>query len=202
MSGLFEEFYYFAQHYSWIKEERRAKEIFMKVLEKFAAKNISIVDVKQVRNFLQKEIFTISNSVNEASVDFEIYNRYNFIVSDLIKRKLVVSQVTRTSTTTKTTASPVPIVQHVTRRPIKNYLKDTTKKKITKRPHSWKPGKTPNSPHQSEAIQKPQIPHFYPQSSSWLQEKLLASLAPGHNEFSGATHSIEQSSIIDSGILL
>ena len=121
MSGLFEEFYYFAQHYSWIKEERRAKEIFMKVLEKFAAKNISIVDVKQVRNFLQKEIFTISNSVNEASVDFEIYNRYNFIVSDLIKRKLVVSQVTRTSTTTKTTASPVPIVQHVTRRPIKNY---------------------------------------------------------------------------------
>ena len=57
MSGLFEEFYYFAQHYSWIKEEGRAKEIFMKVLEKFAAKNISIVDVKQVRNFLQKEIY-------------------------------------------------------------------------------------------------------------------------------------------------
>ena len=26
MSGLFEEFYYFAQHYSWIKEEGRAKE--------------------------------------------------------------------------------------------------------------------------------------------------------------------------------
>ena len=123
----------------------------MKVLEKFTAKEVSIVDVKQVKNFLQKEIFTISSSVNEASIDFEIYNRYNFIVSDLIKRKL--------------SRTPVPVVEMVTttrpplitpsqRKPVRNYLGQKIKndhspprrKIVTTRPHSWKPGKTPNSP--------------------------------------------------------
>ena len=173
VSGLFDEFYYFAKHYSWISNENEVKEIFMKVLEKFSAKNVNIDDMKQVKNFLQKEIFTISSSVNEASVDFEIYNRYNFIVSDLIKRKLVITQVTNTAATT----SRPMISQQVTRKPV-------TKKKMNKRPHSWKPGKTPNSPH-----------HFYPQSSSWLQEKL-------QDLQTGPIPSIEQSSLIDSGILL
>ena len=142
----------------------------MKVLEKFSAKNVSIDDVKQVKNFLQKEIFTISSSVNEASVDFEIYNRYNFIVSDLIKRKRVISQVANTAATT-----PGPAIsQRITRKPVKKNV-------IKTRPHSWKPGKTPNSPQQT--------------SSSWLQEKL-------EEHQTGPLHSIKQSSLIDSGILL
>ena len=122
----------------------------MKVLEKFTAKEVSIVDVKQVKNFLQKEIFTISNSVNEASIDFEIYNRYNFIVSDLIKRKLSRTPVT---VETLTTTRP-PLITPSKRKPVRNYLGQKIKndhwpprrKIVTNRPHSWKPEKTPNSP--------------------------------------------------------
>ena len=125
----------------------------MKVLEKFTAKEVSIVDVKQVKNFLQKEIFTISNSVNEASIDFEIYNRYNFIVSDLIKRKLS----RRPGVTVElVTTTRVPLITQTKRKPVRNFLGQKTKtadhstpprrKIVTNRPHSWKPGKTPNSP--------------------------------------------------------
>ena len=121
----------------------------MKVLEKFTAKEVSIVDVTQVKNFLQKEIFTISNSVNEASIDFEIYNRYNFIVSDLIKRKLWRTPVEITTTT------PPPLITPSKRKPVRNYLgqKITNPDQInivTHRPHSWKPDKTPNSPMLSQ----------------------------------------------------
>ena len=121
----------------------------MKVLEKFTAKEVSIVDVTQVKNFLQKEIFTISNSVNEASIDFEIYNRYNFIVSDLIKRKLW-----RTPVEITTTTRP-PLITPSKRKPVRNYLgqKITNPDQInivTHRPHSWKPDKTPNSPMLSQ----------------------------------------------------
>ena len=160
VSGLFEEFFYFAKHYSWIKDENKVKQTFMKVLEKFTAKEVSIVDVKQVKNFLQKEIFTISSSVNEASIDFEIYNRYNFIVSDLIKRKL-----SRTPAVVEilTTTRP-PLITPSKRKPVRNYLGQTTppaalsppRRKIVNhqstktRPHSWKPGKTPNSPMLSQ----------------------------------------------------
>ena len=129
----------------------------MKVLEKFTAKEVSIVDVKQVRNFLQKEIFTISNSVNEASIDFDIYNRYNFIVSDLIKRKLS----RRPGVTVElVTTTRVPLITQTKRKPVRNFLGQKTKtadhlapprrKIVTNRPHSWKPGKTPNSPLFSE----------------------------------------------------
>ena len=126
----------------------------MKVLEKFTAKEVSIVDVKQVRNFLQKEIFTISNSVNEASIDFDIYNRYNFIVSDLIKRKLWQTPVEIVTTTRPSLITPSK------RKPVRNYLgqKITNpdqsppprRKIVTHRPHSWKPDKTPNSPMLSQ----------------------------------------------------
>ena len=125
----------------------------MKVLEKFTAKEVSIVDVKQVKNFLQKEIFTISNSVNEASIDFEIYNRYNFIVSDLIKRKLSRTPVAVVEFVTTTRP---PLITPSKRKPVRNYLGQKIKtadrsapprrKIVTNRPHSWKPGKTPNSP--------------------------------------------------------
>ena len=91
VSNLFEEFYYFVQYYSWGDDEEKIKRTFMKTLEKFARKNISIVDVKKVRNFLQKEIFVISTSVNDASIDYDIFNRYNFIVNDLIKRKVSIN---------------------------------------------------------------------------------------------------------------
>ena len=125
----------------------------MKVLEKFTAKEISIVDIKQVKNFLQKEIFTISSSVNEASIDFDIYNRYNFIVSDLIKRKLS----GRPGVTVElVTTTRVPVITQTKRKPVRNFLGQKTKtadhltpprrKIVTNRPHSWKPGKTPNSP--------------------------------------------------------
>ena len=156
MSGLFEEFFYFAKHYSWIKDENKVKQTFMKVLEKFTAKEVSIVDVKQVRNFLQKEIFTISNSVNEASIDFDIYNRYNFIVSDLIKRKLSSSRaaVTRVPVGEEiVTTTRSPLITQTKRKPVRNYLGQKIpprRKIVTNRPHSWKPGKTPNSPLFSE----------------------------------------------------
>ena len=125
----------------------------MKVLEKFTAKEISIVDIKQVKNFLQKEIFTISSSVNEASIDFDIYNRYNFIVSDLIKRKLS----RRPGVTVElVTTTRVPLITQTKRKPVRNFLGQKTetadhstpprRKIVTNRPHSWKPGKTPNSP--------------------------------------------------------
>ena len=125
----------------------------MKVLEKFTAKEVPIVDVKQVKNFLQKEIFTISSSVNEASIDFDIYNRYNFIVSDLIKRKLS----RRPGVTVElVTTTRVPLITQTKRKPVRNFLGQKTetadhlapprRKIVTNRPHSWKPGKTPNSP--------------------------------------------------------
>ena len=159
VSGLFEEFYYFAKHYSWIKDENKVKQTFMKVLEKFTAKEVPIVDVKQVKNFLQKEIFTISSSVNEASIDFEIYNRYNFIVSDLIKRKLSRTPVT-VAVEMVTTTRP-PLITPSKRKPVRNYLGQKIKnadqspprrKIVTNRPHSWKPGQTPNSPLLSQVI--------------------------------------------------
>ena len=120
----------------------------MKILEKFSARDINIDDTKQVRNFLQKEIFTISNSVNEPSIDSEIYNRYNFIVSDLIKRKLDKTQV-RNPIITTTTRKPF-LIKQVTKKPVINYLNGKIKKTVTLKPHSWKPDKTPNSPHRSK----------------------------------------------------
>ena len=44
VSGLFEEFFYFAKHYYWIKDNDRVKEIFMKILEKFSARDVNIDD--------------------------------------------------------------------------------------------------------------------------------------------------------------
>ena len=46
----------------------------MKLLEKFAISDINIDEASKVKNFLQKEIFTISNSANDEFIDFDIFN--------------------------------------------------------------------------------------------------------------------------------
>ena len=148
VSYLFEEFYDFAKHYSWINNEDKTKKTFMKLLEKFATKNIGIVDVKKVRNFLQSEIFIISNGANEASIDYDIFHRYNFIVSDLIERKSSINS--NVDHQRVTTISPSDKTSAVTN----SYNKLTffevtgtraTTTTTTRRPLVWKPGKTPNS---------------------------------------------------------
>ena len=122
----------------------------MTILEKFATKNISIVDVKKVKNYLQKEIFVTSSSVNEASINYDIFNRYNFIVTDLIKRKTIGSTIRPDLEQKLTTSREI-----ITLPPPGLQAPDTVKNSYqplqmittttTKRPLMWRPGKTPNT---------------------------------------------------------
>ena len=143
---MFEEFYYFAKYYSWIEDEKMVKRTFMKLLEKFATSDLNIDEASKVKNFLQQEIFLISNSANDAFIDYDIFNRYNFIVSDLIKRK--------SSSSTEKIVTPAPD-RLITSSSVANSFDKlhnfkstgvTTRTTLTtRRPLMWKPGKTPNS---------------------------------------------------------
>ena len=146
VSNLFEEFYYFAKYYSWIEDEKMVKRTFMKLLEKFATSDINIDEASKVKNFLQKEIFLISNSANDAFIDYDIFNRYNFIVSDLIKRK------SSSSTEKIVTLAPDRLVTSSSVENSFDKLHNFKSTEVTtrttwttRRPLMWKPGKTPNS---------------------------------------------------------
>ena len=122
------------------------KRTFMKLLEKFATSDINTDEASKVKNFLQKEIFTISNSANDAFIDYDIFNRYNFIVSDLIKRK------SSSSTEKIVTVAPdrliTPSSVAISFDKLHNFKSTemtTTTTLTTRRPPMWKPGKTPNS---------------------------------------------------------
>ena len=125
----------------------------MKILEKFATNNISIVDVKKVKNYLQKEIFTISNMANEAFIDYDIFNRYNFIVTDLIKRKSanVEQQATSPTRAPDRLSAPSTVTNSFENM---NYFKPTemTTTTTTRRPVMWKPGKTPNAQRRKPTV--------------------------------------------------
>ena len=146
VSNLFEEFYYFAKYYSWIEDEKMVKRTFMKLLEKFATSDINIDEASKVKNFLQKEIFLISNSANDAFIDYDIFNRYNFIVSDLIKRK------SSSSTEKIVTLAPDRLITSISVENSFDKLHNFKSTEVTtrttwttRRPLMWKPGKTPNS---------------------------------------------------------
>ena len=146
VSNLFEEFYYYAKYYSWIEDEKTVKRTFMKLLEKFATSDINIDEPSKVKNFLQKEIFTISNSADDAFIDYDIFNRYNFIVSDLIKRKSSSSTekiVTVAPDRLITSSSVINTFDKLHN--IKSTEMTTRTTSTTRRPLMWKPGKTPNS---------------------------------------------------------
>ena len=122
------------------------KRTFMKLLEKFATSDINTDEASKMKNFLQKEIFTISNSANDAFIDYDIFNRYNFIVSDLIKRK------SSSSTEKIVTVAPdrliTPSSVAISFDKLHNFKSTemtTTTTLTTRRPPMWKPGKTPNS---------------------------------------------------------
>ena len=106
--------------------------------------------MKKVKNYLQKEIFVISNSVNEASINYDIFNRYNFIVTDLIKRKSNRSTVRPdleqkvTTSREMITIQPPPGVQ-ATDNVQNSYQPPQIITTTTRKPLMWKPGKTPNS---------------------------------------------------------
>ena len=130
----------------------------MKILEKFATNNISIVDVKKVKNYLQKEIFTISNMANEAFIDYDIFNRYNFIVTDLIKRKSadVAHQATSSTRAPDRLSAPSTVTNSFENL---NYFKPTemTTTTTTRRPVMWKPGKTPNAQRRKPTVSNSDI---------------------------------------------
>ena len=137
----------------------------MKILEKFATSDISIVDVKKVKNYLQKEIFTVSNSANEAFIDYDIFNRYNFIVTDLIKRKLTSSTEHKTQEFSSfVVTSPVTqLSQDSGSSSASSVGPDTST--TTFRSVKWSPGRTPNSKKSSSPL--------YPQSVSWSKNDIL-----------------------------
>lgn len=184
---MFEEFYHFAQYYSWVNDHEKVKRIFMKILEKFATNNISIVDVKKVKNYLQKEIFTVSNSANEAFIDYDIFNRYNFIVSDLVKRKSY--DLEQKKTTTKTTEIPSELSA---KKSLINFWKSpavVTTTTTTRKPIRWKPGKTPNS-SKEKLINF--LPH-YPQNVDWSDNSDRLELSPIFSHLKPElTHFIDQ----------
>lgn len=159
----------------------------MKILEKFATNNISIVDVKKVKNYLQKEIFTVSNSANEAFIDYDIFNRYNFIVSDLVKRKSY--DLEQKKTTTKTTEIPSELSA---KKSLINFWKSpavVTTTTTTRKPIRWKPGKTPNS-SKEKLINF--LPH-YPQNVDWSDNSDRLELSPIFSHLKPElTHFIDQ----------
>lgn len=146
VSNLFEEFYYYAKYYSWIQDEKTVKRTFMKLLEKFAISDINIDEASKVKNFLQKEIFTISNSANDAFIDYDIFNRYNFIVSDLIKRKSSSSTEKTVTVAPDRLITPSSVINSFDKLHNFKLTEITTRTtSTTRRPLFWKPGKTPNS---------------------------------------------------------
>ena len=118
----------------------------MKLLEKFAISDINIDDASKVKNFLQKEIFTISNSANNEFIDYDIFNRYNFIVSDLIKRKSSSSTEKTVTVAPDRLITPSSVINSFDKlHNFKSTEMTTRTTSTTRRPLMWKPGKTPNS---------------------------------------------------------
>ena len=158
----------------------------MKILEKFATNSISIVDVKKVKNYLQKEIFTVSNSANEAFIDYDIFNRYNFIVSDLVKRKSYDLEHKKFTTTTE-----LPSNLSV-KKSVINFWKSpavVTTTTTTRRPIRWKPGKTPNSSRDKSANSL----LYYPQNVGWSDNSDRLELSPIFSHLKPElTHFIDQ----------
>ena len=118
----------------------------MKLLEKFAISDINIDEASKVKNFLQREIFTIFNSANDEFIDFDIFNRYNFIVSDLIKRKSSSSTEKTVTVAPDRLITPSSVINSFDK--LHNFISTdmtTRTTSTTRRPLMWKPGKTPNS---------------------------------------------------------
>ena len=198
VSNLFEEYYSYVQYYPWRFDEENVKRIFIKILEDFLYKSLDFSKKKQLKNFLQKKVFTYSNIAKKLVLDFKLYNRYNFIVSDLIERKLNLESKLETSTndvnqdnkvyeknyfghvkdiedppSTKSTIYSSKFEEALNLSKKRPLIKPTENVKVRRKPgikrkFKWKPDKTPNSPKNKQE----ELHQYYPQSSLWPENEL------------------------------
>ena len=105
VAGLFDDFYSYAEYYPWKSDVGTVKKFFLKILEDFSDKKFT--DRRKLMKFLQKKVYLYSrlssSAMNKLILDEELFQRYNFIVTDLVKRKIRLK-----SPTTKTAAKRDP----------------------------------------------------------------------------------------------
>ena len=86
VAGLFDDFFSYVQYYPWKAEEDTVKRLFITVLGDYT--KTKLVDRRALMKFLQKKVFQYSRTKGNLNPDSELYKRYSFIVTDLIKRKI------------------------------------------------------------------------------------------------------------------
>ena len=106
VAGLFDDFYSYAEYYPWKSDVEIVKKFFLKILEDFS--DNTFTDRRKLMKFLQKKVYLYSrlssSAMNKLILDKELLQRYNFIVTDLAKRKIRLTK----SPTTKPAAKRDP----------------------------------------------------------------------------------------------
>ena len=101
VAGLFDDFYSYAEYYPWKSDVETVKKFFLKILEDFS--DNTFTDRRKLMQFLQKKVYLYSrlssSAMNKLILDEELFQRYNFIVTDLVKRKIRLTKLTKSPTT-------------------------------------------------------------------------------------------------------
>ena len=184
VSNLFEEFYAYVKYYPWRYDEEHVKRIFLKILEEVLKNPSLLLRKKLLKNFLQKNVFSYSNISDKLVIDYKLYNRYSFIVSDLIERKLQAeSDIEKDEVKTEYQESEkveqeyfddkfLDESQFFSEANVK--VSHSQEKKPLVGKLNWKPEKTPHAPADSKAEHH----EFYPQSSFWSSDQKGVDIRP------------------------
>ena len=101
VAGLFDDFYSYAEYYPWKSDVETVKKFFLKILEDFSDNTFK--DRRKLMKFLQKKVYLYSrlssSAMNKLILDEELLQRYNFIVTDLVRRKIRLTKLTKSPTT-------------------------------------------------------------------------------------------------------
>ena len=101
VAGLFDDFYSYAEYYPWKSDVETVKKFFLKILEDFS--DNTFTNRRKLMQFLQKKVYLYSrlssSAMNKLILDEELFQRYNFIVTDLVKRKIRLTKLTKSPTT-------------------------------------------------------------------------------------------------------
>ena len=99
VAGLFDDFYSYAEYYPWKLDVEIVKKFFLKILEDFLEH--SFKDRRKLMKFLQKQVYLYSrlssSAMKKVTLDEELFQRYNFIVTDLAKRKIRLTTGTKSA---------------------------------------------------------------------------------------------------------
>lgn len=89
VADLFDRYFILTANYPWNMSFEKQNKIFIKILEDYIANKQNLKkNHEKLIQFLRRKIYLYDKSVDNQALNFHLYKRYNFIVSDLINKNI------------------------------------------------------------------------------------------------------------------